>query len=182
MDTQQKIIEASVLVFTEKGYLGSSTKAIAEQAGVAEMTLFRKFKTKQNLFNSMLKYTLGHELSDYHDIDLNLPLFSFTKQLLHYRLLLISKHIKLVQMIIQESLHGRLPEDLNFIGKMSKKFETIFERYFEFHHQKVKPSLSKNILGIVLHYAILESSLNYHLLTEEKQGEYLKLQLEMLKL
>jgi len=62
MDTAQKIMEASIIVFTEHGYLGATTKEIAATAGVSEMTLFRKFQTKQNLFNIMIKSTLGEEL------------------------------------------------------------------------------------------------------------------------
>ncbi|MCK5732181.1 MAG: helix-turn-helix transcriptional regulator, partial [Tenericutes bacterium] len=69
MDTSSKIIEASIIVFTDKGYLGSSTKEIAKTAEVAEMTLFRKFGSKQNLFEEMIKSTLGQELSDVLDIN-----------------------------------------------------------------------------------------------------------------
>lgn len=172
MDTKQKIIDASMHIFTERGYLKTSTKAIAKEASVSEMTLFRKFKTKQNLFETMLKYTLGNDLSKPDELDITLPLSKFTKQLLHNRLLLISEHINLVQMMIQESLQGRLTDDLNFIDVMSTKLKHIFENYFETHNLPNQSSITKILLGIVLNYAIIESNVNYHLLSKEDQDRY----------
>ncbi len=53
-DTIQKIIGAALKVFGEKGYKGATTRVIAEKAGFSELTLFRKFKTKENLFDMAL--------------------------------------------------------------------------------------------------------------------------------
>ncbi len=52
--TEQKIIDSSLKIFAEKGYAGATTRNLAEEAGFSEMTLFRKFKTKQNLFDTVL--------------------------------------------------------------------------------------------------------------------------------
>lgn len=48
-DTRNAIIEAAFQVFSCKGYNAATTKEIAMEAGVAEVTLFRHFKTKQEL-------------------------------------------------------------------------------------------------------------------------------------
>jgi AcrR family transcriptional regulator len=39
---------------SEKGYTGTTTKAIAEAAGVNEVTLFRQFGSKRNLLSEMI--------------------------------------------------------------------------------------------------------------------------------
>lgn len=52
--TEQKFIEASLKIFAEKGYKGATTRIIADEAGFSELTLFRKFKNKENLFNKVL--------------------------------------------------------------------------------------------------------------------------------
>jgi len=39
---------------SEKGYLGSTTREIAREAGVTELTLFRNFGTKEKLFEKLL--------------------------------------------------------------------------------------------------------------------------------
>src|SRR5271157_3300423 len=45
-----EILDAALVVFQKEGFAGATTRKIAEQAGVNEVTLFRKFKTKENLF------------------------------------------------------------------------------------------------------------------------------------
>ncbi len=48
-DTRKRMIEAALSLFGEVGYTRASTRAIAEQAGVNEVTLFRHFGSKKNL-------------------------------------------------------------------------------------------------------------------------------------
>ena len=52
--TEQKILNASLKIFAEKGYNGATVMAIAEEAGFSEKTVFRKFKTKKNLYDTVL--------------------------------------------------------------------------------------------------------------------------------
>lgn len=52
--TEQKILEAALRVFSEEGFKGATTRVIARESGFSELTLFRKFETKENLFNCML--------------------------------------------------------------------------------------------------------------------------------
>ena len=52
--TEQKILDAALKLFSEKGYAGATTKIIAAKAGFTEMTLYTKFKTKQNLFDQVM--------------------------------------------------------------------------------------------------------------------------------
>jgi AcrR family transcriptional regulator len=54
-DTKEKILEAGLSLFSKKGYLGATTKEIAKKAGVAELTLFRHFSSKERLFEEAIK-------------------------------------------------------------------------------------------------------------------------------
>lgn len=54
-DTREKILEAGLMLFSKKGYLGATTKEIAKKAGVAELTVFRHFSSKERLFEQMIK-------------------------------------------------------------------------------------------------------------------------------
>lgn len=47
--TRQRIIDAALSLFSRQGFMGTSTRAIAEAAGVNEVTLFRHFGNKRNL-------------------------------------------------------------------------------------------------------------------------------------
>ncbi|WP_040412634.1 TetR/AcrR family transcriptional regulator [Desulfosporosinus sp. OT] len=50
LNTEDKILNASIVLFSQKGFNAVTTKEIAKKAGVSEMTLFRHFESKQNLF------------------------------------------------------------------------------------------------------------------------------------
>ena len=45
-DTSQKIIDATMSLIRDKGYVATTTKDIARLAGVNECTLFRKFEKR----------------------------------------------------------------------------------------------------------------------------------------
>ncbi len=52
--TREKILETALRLFSQKGYLGATTKEISAESGVAEVTLFRHFSSKESLFEEML--------------------------------------------------------------------------------------------------------------------------------
>ncbi|MBI5181656.1 MAG: TetR/AcrR family transcriptional regulator [Nitrospirae bacterium] len=53
-DTYKKILEATLKLISQKGYLGTTTREIAREAGVTEVTLFRHFGSKERLFEEVL--------------------------------------------------------------------------------------------------------------------------------
>ncbi|MEW6238613.1 MAG: TetR/AcrR family transcriptional regulator [Candidatus Omnitrophota bacterium] len=53
--THERILQAALKVFSQSGYKGASTRAIAKEAGVNEVTLFRHFGNKQSLFAEMIE-------------------------------------------------------------------------------------------------------------------------------
>ena len=48
-DKQKAVIKAAVELFSEKGYAATSTREIAQKAGVAEGTIFKHYPTKKDL-------------------------------------------------------------------------------------------------------------------------------------
>ena len=48
-ETSQKIIDATMSLIRDKGYVATTTKDIARLAGVNECTLFRKFENKKDI-------------------------------------------------------------------------------------------------------------------------------------
>jgi len=53
-ETREKIILAAEKLFSENGYDGVSTKTIANEARITEMTLFNHFHTKEELYHSII--------------------------------------------------------------------------------------------------------------------------------
>ena len=57
-----RILEATISVLARDGYAGATTRKIADEAGVNEVTLFRKFKNKENLVSEARKYSKERSL------------------------------------------------------------------------------------------------------------------------
>ena len=53
--TRGRILDAALKLFSQKGFLGATTRGIAREAGVAEVTLFRHFPTKEALFKEVIR-------------------------------------------------------------------------------------------------------------------------------
>lgn len=72
-ETEKKILNAALNIFAKKGRDAATTKAIAEKAGRTEMTLFRKFGTKRNLFDMVMLQNMKKMKEDIdtiiHDLD-----------------------------------------------------------------------------------------------------------------
>lgn len=54
LSSSDKLLSAAIELIAEKGYNGVSTKEIAAAAGLNEVTLFRHFGSKQNLFEAAI--------------------------------------------------------------------------------------------------------------------------------
>ncbi|MBF0194993.1 MAG: TetR/AcrR family transcriptional regulator [Magnetococcales bacterium] len=52
-DKKTRILEASILLFSQDGFWNTSTASIAKEAGVASGTLFNYFSTKDMLINAV---------------------------------------------------------------------------------------------------------------------------------
>jgi len=52
---EEQLLEATFQLISEKGYLGATTREIAQKSGVTELTLFRHFGSKEKLFEAVLK-------------------------------------------------------------------------------------------------------------------------------
>jgi AcrR family transcriptional regulator len=63
-DTEERILDAALKIFISEGYADATTRKIAQEANVTEMTVIEKFQSKENLFrearnknpNAFLKY------------------------------------------------------------------------------------------------------------------------------
>ena len=56
MNVRESLLKAAVAVYADAGVLGATTRRIAQQAGVNEVTLFRHFKTKDELLDAALEH------------------------------------------------------------------------------------------------------------------------------
>lgn len=57
--SRQRLLDAAARVFARDGLSGATTRAIAQEAGVNEVTLFRHFKTKDGLLSAVVGENFG---------------------------------------------------------------------------------------------------------------------------
>jgi AcrR family transcriptional regulator len=86
MDVREALLEAAVKVFSEAGVRGATTRRIAHEAGVNEVTLFRHFRSKDELMHAAVVH-FTERVQDRplpeHPEDLRLELGDWCR--MHYR-------------------------------------------------------------------------------------------------
>ena len=55
-DRRRQIAEVAMRIFSERGFRGTTTKEIAQAAGVSEAIIFRHFATKEDLYTAIIDY------------------------------------------------------------------------------------------------------------------------------
>lgn len=54
--TRDRLLQAAIQVFSRAGYVGATTREIAREAGVSEVTLFRHFQRKEQLLKAVAQH------------------------------------------------------------------------------------------------------------------------------
>ncbi|MCA1592714.1 MAG: TetR/AcrR family transcriptional regulator [Acidobacteria bacterium] len=55
-ERRQQIVQIAMRLFSERGFRGTTTKEIAQAAGVSEAIIFRHFATKEELYTAIIDY------------------------------------------------------------------------------------------------------------------------------
>jgi AcrR family transcriptional regulator len=89
MEAREQLLQAALKVYAELGTRGATTRRIAQEAGVNEVTLFRHFGSKDALIREALGWTaeqaLGHHTLPERPGDPEAELITFCRQ--HHRVL-----------------------------------------------------------------------------------------------
>jgi AcrR family transcriptional regulator len=124
-DTTARIVDAARRLFTKRGFTGTSTKQIAREAGVSEMTLFRHFSSKELLFRAVVEPLVSFfdGLVVAEDVNLN----TAVKHLIQDRLSFLCEESDLVRLVLMESYLTSLSFDpiAETVGKIKKVFASL---------------------------------------------------------
>ena len=63
-ERKKRIINAAIKIFSKKGFQGTKTKDIARAAGVSEAMIFKYFKNKKFIYNSIIN-TINRNMKDH---------------------------------------------------------------------------------------------------------------------
>lgn len=138
-EKQQKIIEAAIQLFADKGYANTSTAEIAKTAGVSEGTIFKHYGTKDRLLLSLI-LPFAEELFPRIAQDMIAQTFTantenfeqFLRSLIHNRIAFLKENIGIAQVFIKELMYndGLRKELLPFVvTRVKPLLEQVVEQF-----------------------------------------------------
>ena len=147
-EKEQKILEAAIGVFSEKGFSAATTSEIAKNAGIAEGTIFRYFKTKKDILRSILIHTINmlsskFVLTSVEKILRNAEqkdLRSVIKDLLIDRINLVDSIFPMARIILSEALFHDDIREVIYNSIISKALPL----YSGFHKQMVDKGMIRS--------------------------------------
>ncbi|PTX64995.1 TetR family transcriptional regulator [Melghirimyces profundicolus] len=109
-EKQKRILEAAMHIFSERGFEGASTSAIAERAQVAEATIFKHYRSKKGLLLHLVIPAISRVATPFilrpvlKILDQDKPSEELFRELYADRVRLVERNWKKIKIIVVESL------------------------------------------------------------------------------
>lgn len=142
-NTEEKIVSATFKILQKEGFQKATTKKIAAEAGVNEVTIFRKFENKKNLVEITKKYYLQVFINTLEDI------FEYTEdeeideylKISFYGILNLSDEDFSIIRVAMEEVRG-IPEKKLLISEIT---DVILNKLEEFFKLKIEKGIIREI-------------------------------------
>ena len=142
-NTEEKIITATFNIVQKEGVQKATTKKIAAEAGVNEVTIFRKFKNKKNLIEVTKDYYMAKLLSkleETFDFDEDDSIEEYLKNCFHGILDFSQEDISIIRVAMQEI---KVESDKKLL--ISHITDTIINKMEEFFKLQLEKGMIKNV-------------------------------------
>ena len=179
----EEILEAAMKTIVREGYDGATTKLIADEAGINEVTLFRKFHSKENILQAVIMQQRDNALQaltsaflgrGVHEDDKgNAPRIATTLTELGYRLIEFMK-TRMDLMILLISEGRRKPSVAKVISSIPQDMIVQLRKLFEEQMRlkkirDVDPQLAAvTFLGFLFYYSLMKELFNDKVIKENK--------------
>ncbi|MEW9123376.1 MAG: TetR/AcrR family transcriptional regulator [Thermotaleaceae bacterium] len=150
--TRVKIMNVALKLFSEQGYYSTTTSQIASEAGVNEVTIFRHFKTKENLFqettqNYVEEIHIDEVIKNLEGKDFEENIRMLCRQLLE--LYFANTKLYKVQMKLADG-------EVQFVKlKLSREFKKVLAAYFNDLKDQGKIQGNPDLMAVTLINSIL---------------------------
>lgn len=138
---EQRIVAAALELFQSKGFDGTTTKAIARKAGIAEGTVFNYFRTKEDIALHFFEQEVDHAIATVRkspklrSASLEEKLFALIQSQLAY----LAPYERFIGIAFVEALRPT-----SKLGLFSHKAQALRHRYVGFVQELVEESLARN--------------------------------------
>ncbi|MGD2026956.1 MAG: TetR/AcrR family transcriptional regulator, partial [Anaerolineales bacterium] len=162
-NTRTRIISAAAQLFAERGFAATTTRAIAELAGVNEVTLFRRFGTKENLIQVIIEQFGGPAISAELAAQISGDYVQDLTMIGKAMIAIMTERSDAMRMAICEV--GNFPEIQQIVAENPRQLRRMLALYFEdqmqagvirLGHPEV---LAQAFLGMYFSYAVLQGFL-----------------------
>ncbi|MCG8362687.1 MAG: TetR/AcrR family transcriptional regulator [Pseudanabaenales cyanobacterium] len=133
-ETQTRILQAARRLFAQRGYGGSTTRDLAEAAGVAEGTLFRHFESKKAILVEVATQGWVEILTDLLTELSEMGSYKAVAQVMRRRMLNLKQNSDMLRVCFMEAqFHPELREQIQaeVIAKMIDVAEAFFQTAME---------------------------------------------------
>ncbi|WP_419888045.1 TetR/AcrR family transcriptional regulator [Neobacillus niacini] len=150
-DTSDRLLYAAINLISEKGYKAVSTKEIAKEASVSEMTLFRHFGTKQGMLEAAIdRFYYSTSMKELFEKNIVWDLEADLLMLSESYLRLMQKNKKVIHIAFKE---GNSIEGLfNQINKHPRQLKELLINYFLEMKQQGKVRFVGNFESLAMAY------------------------------
>lgn len=155
---KKKVLQTALTLFANSGFHATTTAKIAKQAGVSEGTIYKYFKSKDDLLASILEPILI-EIKD--NFFTNLDSYDDLNDLIHFivtdRVEFINVNFDFIRLLMQEILTNQLTNQYYsafFSGNngVLLRIKQLQERYPEINSALTSVQLLRSIVGPVMAY------------------------------
>jgi AcrR family transcriptional regulator len=129
-ETQTRILRAAKKLFARRGYDGTTTRDLAQEAGVAEGTIFRHFENKKAILIEVATQGWVEILTDLLTELSEMASYKAIAQVMRKRMLNLHQNADLLRVCFMEAqFHPDLREKIqtDVIAKMTDVAEAFFE-------------------------------------------------------
>jgi AcrR family transcriptional regulator len=162
-NTRARIMQAASQLFTEKGYTGTTTRAIAELAGVNEVTLFRHFGTKEKLAKVIMDQFGGLAIAGDLEARFSGDYIQDLTLMAQVMMKVMTERSDAIRMAICEA--GNFPEFQQVVAENPRQLRGMLARYFKRHmdagliHSGHPEMHAQAFLGMFFSYSVLRDFL-----------------------
>ena len=174
-NTRTKIINAASELFASKGYAGTTTRIIAETAGVNEVTLFRHFGSKENLAREIMNQFGGLAIAENLESHLSGNYQEDLTLIGRMMLTVMTERNDAMRMAICEA--GNFPEFREIVAENPRQLRLMLANYFQTLieknkiHQGHPELLAQAFLGMFFSFTVLQGFLMDNLQPEMTNDE-----------
>ena len=137
---RNRIVKAALNLFQTKGFEGTTTRAIARKAGIAEGTVFNYFKTKEDIALYFFEQEVEHAVATVRDnqrlrkVSLEEKLFALVESQLEY----LAPYEQFIGAALLHALKPSSP-----LGPFSHRAMELRHRYLGFVEELIEESIPK---------------------------------------